>query len=146
MNYKPQPVPLDNKEFSRYLQRELRAVADATADAADCVFYRSLPVHPASLSLSNGVSANWRVAGNVLLLSSSATMTLTGLQRTQFDGKREVVLFNVGTGVVVLKSEGAESSASNRFALTANLNLSTNAAATLWRDPFAARWRGLSRS
>jgi hypothetical protein len=144
MNYKPQPVPHDAKDLPRYLQTELARVGAAMADASQTVFYRTLP--KICESLSSALSANWRVAGNVLLMSTSATLTLTGLQRDGFAGMREVVLFNTGTGVVVLKNEGSESSASNRFALTTNWNLSAGAAATLWRDPYAARWRGLNRT
>jgi hypothetical protein len=146
MGYKPQPVPFDVKEIPRFLERELRRVADTLADASEAVFYRTMPVQAVSLSISNGISANWRVAGNVLLISSSVTITLTGIQRDAFVGNRELVLFNIGTGVVCLKSAGTESSASNRFVLNTNWNLSAGAAATLWRDPFAFRWRGLSRT
>lgn len=145
--YVPSPVPFDVKDVPRYLAAELRRIGDALADPSEAVFYRTIPVRATSLSMSAAVSANWRVAGNVLLVSTSNTLTLTGLQRSGMDGNREVVFYNVGTGVLALKSEGTESSASNRFLLPSALwNLSANAAATLWRDPFAARWRGLNKS
>src|SRR6478609_4738187 len=105
MNYKPAPPPLDLKGLPEYLQRELSRVGDVLADASDCVFYRTLPVRAAQLSLSAGISANWRVAGNLLLCSTSVTQTVTGIHRNQFAANREMVFFNVGTGVLVLKSE-----------------------------------------
>lgn len=146
MSYAPNSVPFDVKELPRFLQSELRRIAADLADNADAVFYRTSPTQSASLSVSNGSSANWRVAGNVLLVSTSTTQTFTGLQRGALDALREVVFVNVGTGVAVLKSQAAESSASNRFALVTDYQLSTNAAAILWRDPFGARWRGIAKT
>ncbi len=146
MSYVASPPPFDIKQLPEYLQRELRRISEDLADSADSVFYRTLPTRAISLSVSNGASANWKVAGNILLVSTSVTQTFTGLQRGALDAQREVVFMNVGTGVAVLKSEAAESSASNRFALVTNYQLSANAAATLWRDPFASRWRGLSKT
>lgn len=146
MSYVPATVPFDVKELPRYLESELRRISADLADDAASVFYRTLPVSSGSLSVSNGSSANWRVAGNVLLVSTSTTQTFTGLQRAVMDAHREVVFVNVGTGVAVLKSQAAESSASNRFALVSDYQLSANAAAGLWRDPYAARWRGMFKT
>jgi len=146
MSYTPSPPPFDLKQVPEYLQRELRRISEDLADNAESVFYRTSPTRAVSLSVSAGSSANWKVAGNILLVSTSVTQTFTGLQRGALDALREVVFFNIGTGVAVLKSQAAESSASNRFALVTDYQLSANAAATLWRDPFAARWRGLSRT
>src|ERR1041384_2509696 len=144
--YIPSPPPFDIKQVPEYLQRELRRISEDLADSAESVFYRTSPTTSGSLSVSNGSSANWKVGGNILLVSTSTTQTFTGLQRGALDGLREVVFMNMGTGVAVLKSEAAESSASNRFSLVTDYQLSKNAAATLWRDPFAFRWRGLSRT
>lgn len=146
MGYTPTPPPLDAKQLPQYLQRELRRISSDLADNAEAVFYRTDPTSSPSLSVSAGSSANWKTAGNLLLVSTSTTQTFTGLQRSMNDPKREVVFVNVGTGVAVLKSEAAESSASNRFALVTDYQLSRNAAVILWRDPFASRWRGLSRT
>lgn len=146
MSYVSGTVPFDVKEIPRFLQNELRRIASELADNADAVFYRTSPTQSTSLSVSNGSSANWRVAGNVLLVSTSTTQTFTGLQRSALDAMREVVFLNVGTGVAVLKSQAVESSASNRFALVTDYQLSANAGAVLWRDPFAARWRGIAKT
>lgn len=146
MSYTPSPPPFDIKKLPEYLQRELRRISSDLADNASAVFYRTDPTQAISLSVSSGSSANWKVAGNVLLVSTSVTQTFTGLQRASMDGMREVVFVNIGTGVAVLKSEAAESSASNRLALVSDYQLSKNAAAILWRDPFAARWRGIAKT
>lgn len=146
MGYSPGPPPFDIKQLPEYLQRELRRISEDLADNAEAVFYRTSPTTSGSLSVSNGSSANWKVAGNVLLVSTSVTQTFTGLQRGALDAMREVVFVNVGTGVAVLKSQAAESSASNRFALVSDYQLSVNAAAILWRDPFAFRWRGFAKT
>jgi len=146
MSYTPSPPPFDIKQVPEYLQRELRRLSEDLADQADSVFYRTLPVTSLSLSVSNGSSANWKVDGNLLLVSTSVTQTFTGLQRGVLSPMRELVFINVGTGVAALKSEAAESSASNRFALVTDYQLSKNAAAILWRDPYASRWRGISKT
>lgn len=151
MSYTKGPAPAASLDgILKFLREELDKVSAAVADNAPLVFYRTNPSRSDSLSISNGSSANWKVSGNVLLVSTSATQTFTGIQRnTQplIDAFKEIVLINVGTGVAVLKSAGTESSTSNRFALSTSLwNISTNAAATLWRDPFASRWRGISKT
>lgn len=144
--YTPNPTPFDVKEITRFLDLELQRISRSLADNTSAVFYRTMPTTSGSLSVSNGSSANWKVAGNVLLVSTSTTQTFTGLQRAALDPFREVVFINTGTGVAVLKSQAAESSASNRFALVADYQLSTNAAAHLWRDSYAARWRGIAKT
>ena len=94
-----------------------------------------------------GVSANWKInAGNVVRISSSVTQTLTGLVIGGPQACREIVLMNVGTGVVVLNSQDAASSASARFALPTTWQLSANASAVLWYDPISSRFRGVSRT
>lgn len=141
-NYEPAPVPLQAAGLNEYLARELRRFADTMRENAPRVAYITSPLSP-------GFTAdNFKPEGlggsNVVRISASATQTLTGIAiRTPY---RQLVVVNVGTGVVVLKSEAAESSASNRLALAANWNLSANAAAVLWRDPQSARWRGISRT
>jgi hypothetical protein len=142
MNYEPGQSPLDDKGLRGFVARELRRLADIVRDDSPAVWYRTGPV---LASLSAGVSANWKCpSGNVILLSTSNTITLTGLaERTPL---RERAFINIGTGVVVFKSQASESSASNRFALPADWNISTNGSVLLWRDPFSARHRGLSRT
>jgi hypothetical protein len=145
MSYQPTPPPLDPKELPSYLDRELRRVSQDLRDNADVVAYRTLPVTQASLSA--GMSANWKVAlGNVLRVSCSVTQTFTGIQTLRHFPMREVVFLNVGVGTAVLTSEDAASSASARFALVSTLNLSLNAAATLWYDPLSSRIRCVGRT
>lgn len=146
MNYQPGPVP-EVAGLPAFLTSELRRISAALQDNAEAIFYRTLPVKIGSLSA--GISANWRLTGgNVFLVSTSVTHTLTGLQRmANFgDGMQERVFINVGTGVLAFKSEGTESSASNRFTLASNWNISAGGAGVLWRDPIGARWRGIART
>lgn len=141
MNYVPSPTPSDDKALREYVGRELLRLSGAIRDNAPTVFYRTNPANQGSLTA--GVSANWKIAsGNVIRISSSATVTLTGLAMSE--AGREIALINVGTGVVYLKSEGTESSASYRFALVNNRALSQNAAVLLWYDNFSSRWRALT--
>lgn len=148
MNYEPLSTPLiDSKQsgakvLGEFLSRELRRLASVVRDDSPAVWYRT---GVAVASLSAGISANYKIPqGNIVLFSTSNTTTLTGIaERTPF---RERVLVNIGSGVLYLKSEASESSASNRFALPTSWQLSANASAVIWRDPLSARHRGLSRT
>lgn len=149
MNYTPATPPTDPKQLSEYLARELARFAASVRDDTAVVQYRTSPANQGSLTAA--VSANFKIAaGNVVRISTSATVTLTGFANTA--PNRELVLVNVGTGVVVLKHDGTESSASYRVllapesALSVNWNLSANASAILWYDAYSSRWRGISRT
>lgn len=142
-NYVPTPAPFDVKQLPEYILRELRRVGDNLRDNADQIHYRTVV---STESLSAATSANWKCSdSDVLRLSTSNTMTFTGIaHREQY---RERVLINVGSGVAVLKSEGTESSASNRFLLPAAAwQLSANVVAVIWYDAISARHRGIART
>ena len=144
MNYEPGPVPNSDKLVREYLSRELRRIASATRDSAGVVFYRNQAFD--ELSMSAGDSANYAapLTANVIRISTSSTVTITGLDdKTPY---RERVFLNVGTGVLVMKSEGTESSTSIRFALSSDWQLSANASATVWYDPVSSRHRGIGRT
>ena len=144
MNYVPAPVPTTADKLAEYLRRELQRIAATTRDDREVVQYRTRAV---TASLSAGVSANWKVAaGNVVRISTSNTLTLTGLELAVPAANRELALINTGTGVLVLLPENAASSASHRFALPAAWQLSANACALLWYDALSARLRGLART
>lgn len=140
MNYEPGPVPSDDKALREYLSRELRRLAAVAKDSAPSVWYLTSPV---VASLSAGISANWKApAGNVVLMSTSNTITLTGIADTTPNRVRTFI--NTGTGVVVFKNAGTESSASFRFALPADYQASANASISLWYDAFSARYRRIA--
>lgn len=147
MSYQPSPGPIGGSQeartLSEYVSRELRRVAGVVKEDAPTVFYRTMSADQGSLTA--GVSANFKItAGNVIRISASATVTLTGLALAE--PAREIVLINVGSAAVVLKNAAVESSASYRFALSNDWNLSANASAVLWYDAVSARWRGISRT
>jgi hypothetical protein len=143
VNYEPAPLPQKPDQLPEYLSRELRRLAGTIRDDTAVVQYRTAPVNQGSLTAA--VSANYKIsAGNVIRISASATVTLTGIAMKV--PNRELALINVGTASVVLKSEASESSASYRFALSSDYNLSRNASALIWYDPYSFRWRGLGRS
>lgn len=141
MNYEPLGVPqVDSKQsgakvIGEFLSRELRRIASALKDNAPSVQYLSEPV---VASLSAGISANWKVPlGNVILMSTSSTITLTSL--ADVTPNRVRTFINIGTGVVVFKNGSG-------FALPADWQISANASATLWYDAFSARYRGVGRT
>lgn len=143
MGYTPTTPPLDVKDLPSYISRELNRISKTLADNSEAIFYRTIPA--TDNSATAGISANYKIAtGSVIRISTSATITLTGIAVK--DPNREVVLLNVGTGVISLKSQGTESSASYRFALASNYQLSQNAAISLWYDLTSARWRAIGKS
>lgn len=145
MNYQPSPPPSDAAQLSAYLFRELRRIAAAFADSSEVVAYRTRATDAGTLS--SAVSANWKIAdGNVIRVSCSATLTITGLVVAS-PYNRELVLLNDGTAPLVLKHEGTESSASWRFSLPTSSasTLQANGGAIIWYDPKKLRWRQLTR-
>jgi hypothetical protein len=143
MSYSPSPVPTDAARLGEFLRRELQRIASETRDDRNVVQYRT---RTATASISAGVSANWKIAaGNIVRISTSNTLTLTGLELLQ-PYEREIALVNVGTGVLVLTSEDSASSASLRFALPATWALSANASCVLWYDSVSSRFRGLGKT
>lgn len=144
MNYIPGvTIPRDAKGIAEFLERDLHRIAESVRDNGPKVFYRTRPSDQESLTA--GVSANYKIAnGNIVRVSTSSTITLTGLAYKTHN--REIVLLNVGTGVLVLKPEASESSSSYRFALAATWQLSANAAAILWYDGQSSRHRGIART
>src|SRR5690242_14529525 len=118
MNYVPAPVPNDPKDLSRFLSQELQRLSAAIRDNSVTVFYRT-SIDTASISAASSANYKAVAAANIIRVSTSNTVTLTGIaDTTPF---RERTFINVGTGVLVLKNQGTESSASFRFALATNL-------------------------
>lgn len=134
MSYEPAPVPLDDKGVREYLARELRRISNVLRT----VVYEQTAF---AASLSAGVSANWKLPAGIALLSTSNTITLTGIA----DQRRHTIV-NVGTGVVVFKNQASESSASFRFSLAGSPVLSAGAALSTWYDVTTSRHRALSRT
>lgn len=142
-NYVPTPPPYDPKALVEYIHRELRRAGDALADPADAIHYMT-PY--ADASLSDAISANWKCPNaTIIRCSTSNTITLTGIAYKQ--AKRNFTFANIGTGVLALKNQGTESSASFRFALPAALyQISAGHTVTTWYDPASSRHRPVSRT
>ena len=75
----------------------------------------------------------------ILRLSSDASRNITGLQGGS-DG-RILVLFNVGSNDIVLKTGDANSDAANRFGFDADFVLVASSTATIFYDSTASLWR-----
>jgi len=141
LNYQPAAPPSDPARLAEYLNRELRRISQALAETAPVVHYAVGQLTPTTWSANNYKPPGLDGA-NVVRISASVTQTLTGIALTS--PYRQLSLVNIGTGVIYLSSQDAASSASARFALAANLNLSANAVANLWYDPISSRWRAQS--
>lgn len=139
MRYEPAPTPSRPESIPEFLGREFRRIAAALKDPVSYLTGAETGL------LSAGVSANWKApAGNIVRVSTSNTVTITGIADTTPNRLRTFI--NIGTGVVVFKNEGTESSAQFRLAIPANWQLSAGASATLWYDAVSARHRGLNRT
>lgn len=143
-SYVPALPPLDPKQLTEYIHRELRAIGAAFSDPADAIHY--MTPYAADASLSAGISANWKCANAAIIrCSTSATITITGFAYKI--PKRSFITANVGTGVLAFKNEAAESSASYRLALPSALyQVSAGHMVTWWYDPSSTRHRPVSRT
>jgi hypothetical protein len=100
-------------------------------------------VAPAQItSNQNDYNPAGAATASVLQLTSDASRTVSGLAGGA-EG-RVVCVVNAGSQPIVLLDESTSSSAANRFALGANLNLAAKQAAILRYDGTAARWRALA--
>lgn len=87
----------------------------------------------------NNYSPTGLATSNTLRLSSDASRNITGLAGGEKG--RVLILHNVGTQAIVLKSESASSTAANRFALASDITISASQAVTLQYDDTSSRWR-----
>lgn len=77
-----------------------------------------------------------------LRVSASSAISLTGIAAGT-EG-RVIVLDNVGSSVITLRSENASSTAANRFTLAKDCPIRTGEQATLIYDGTSSRWRQLT--
>jgi hypothetical protein len=128
-----------------------------SADGSAWVEAFSIDQTTGSLSLSRGLALTGIVSppqitanqndynptgvatASVLQVSADASRNITGLAGGA-EG-RVVSLINIGGQPIVLADESTSSSATNRFALGANLTVAAKQAAILRYDGTAARWR-----
>lgn len=131
---------------------DLTLQSTAHATRGDIVASDSLLV--AAALATTGVITPAQITGNVdnyaptglstatvLRLSSDASRNITGL--TGGAAGRVVVLHNVGSNAIVLKDD-TTSTAANRFALTADINMTADSVAVLQYDATSERWRAVS--
>lgn len=141
-NYVPQWPPVDAKNLSAFIQRELAKIATATADDADRLDYLPLVLTPAQLS---GNTNNYAPEGldrvNVLRLSASGAVDLTGIKNPRAGKSKTFLIVNIGSNAITLKTEDANSDAANRFVFPSALALGQNATASIWYDVISQRWR-----
>lgn len=143
MNYEPAMLPT-NEGLKEYLYREFRRISASIKDNAVSVFYRTSVDTETSLTIADYNNFKAGLSANIVRISTSSTVTLTGIDdKTPF---RERTFMNIGHGVLVAKSQASESSASLRLALPVDWNLSANATATFWYDPYSSRHRGVNRT
>lgn len=81
---------------------------------------------------------------STLRLSASAAYNLTGL--TGGEDGRILLLHNVGSFTITLKDENAGSTAANRFALSADVQLVPDTSTMLQWDATSSRWRVIGGS
>lgn len=95
---------------------------------------------PASIGADQNNYNPTNFAGTTMLrLTASAAYNITGLAGGE--RARIVIIHNVGSFTITLKDENASSSAANRFTLTADIALASDATLILQYDSTSSRWR-----
>jgi hypothetical protein len=108
--------------------------------AITALFGDGAVVTPAQITSDQNNYAPTGVATAVMLrLSSDAARNITGLSAGIAAGM--IALHNVGSFAITLKDENASSTAANRFALTGDVVIATDAVVLLQYDATTARWR-----
>ena len=97
---------------------------------------------PQITSNQNNYSPTGLPTSTVLRLSTSASLSLTGLQAG--GSGRTLYLHNIGASDLVLVNDSASSTAGNRFAVGSDLTITPNRVAVLQYDLLSARWRAVS--
>lgn len=83
----------------------------------------------------------------ILRLSSDASRNITGITAPTADTAGHVlIIHNTGSFNIVLKNEDANSTATNRLALAADVTITPNQSHTLVYDATSTRWRSLVTS
>jgi hypothetical protein len=83
----------------------------------------------------------------VLRLSTDAARDVTGITAPATDSAgHTLVIHNTGSNNIVLKNEDANSTAANRFTLSADITIAANQSHTLIYDATSTRWRSLVTS
>lgn len=82
--------------------------------------------------------------GSAFSIYSDAARDITGILATSVADGTLLFVQNVGSYTITLKDESASSSASNRFALTADFGLAADAGCILQYNAASARWRLLT--
>lgn len=119
--------------------------ADGTAISASSVFTGAVFFN-SPITVTLGTSTNdWNpsglATGNVIRLTASSAINLTGLTAPATDGKI-IVIDNVGaTNNFIVTSQDASSSAANRFAFDRPITVRPGRSITVKYDVTSARWR-----
>lgn len=113
-----------------------------TVAQASAAFALTGDISPAQItSNQDNYAPTGHATASVFRLNSDASRNITGLAGGA-DG-RIVIIHNVGAFDIVLKDE-VTSTATNRFALTADLTMAPDSVAILQYDATTTRWRAVS--
>ncbi|MBA3591385.1 hypothetical protein [Methylibium sp.] len=120
-----------------------QAVAKFQTLTAQQELFLSGDITPTALAAStNDWAPTSFSTASTIRASASAAYDLTGIAAGA-DG-RIILLHNVGSFAITLKDESASSAAANRFALTSDIALGTDASLLLQYDATSSRWRILT--
>ncbi|KKM10168.1 hypothetical protein LCGC14_1722110 [marine sediment metagenome] len=110
-------------------------------------FSLSGDISPAQLTANTN---NWDPAGladaSRIRTFTDASRDLTGIVPKSPDDGRVLIVVNIGSNDLVLKDEGAGSSAANRFGISGDITLAGGDAVTLQYDTTSNRWRAIGSS
>jgi hypothetical protein len=83
---------------------------------------------------------------SVLRLTSTAVVSITGIEAPNTARWKKLIIFNVGGSNITLTDASASSLVGNRFAMNGNLLLNPNEGAIFMYDQTSLRWRCMGRA
>lgn len=95
------------------------------------------------LANTNDWAPTGLAAASTIRVSSDAAYNITGLLAASIDGTM-ILLVNVGTFTLTLKTNSGSSAAANRFSLLNDISLTPNAGVWLRYDATQTKWRAMA--
>ena len=124
----------------QFLVRSGSTIAGTGVVSGSSTFALTADITPAQITVNqNDYDPTDLATAAVLRLDADAARDITGLAGGA-DG-RILILHNVGAFTITLKDESASSTAGNRFAMTADFPMVTDACCILQYDSTSSRWR-----
>ena len=94
---------------------------------------------------TNDYAPDGLTQSNVLRLSSSVNISITGLLSTNY-GYKTLIIHNIGTKNIILVNSSALSLAGNRFLHSGNITINGDESLIITYDTTISRWRPIGEA